>query len=954
MKRYHIIVSVLAAFALVGCQDISMEQPTPSMSERFSGPLTLYATWGDESDTKTAVQDDGVSVWWTTGEKINVFSGAAYSGLFTSTNTEPAASAYFSGGLSAVPGVTANDDDLIWAVYPYDETNTCDGQTVTVGIPSHQTASVGTFADKLFPAVACSSSMENMRFYNVCGGACFTVTASNIRSVTFAGKNGEILSGTVQVAMNSDGRPVVQSVSDGETQVTVYAPSDEGVFTPGVRYYAVLIPQVLGNGMDVSFRTSSQMGTFELKKSITVNRSRFGLLEGKDKGLTFSNMPIDRLAFPDEAFGDYVFSNFDLDGDGILSEDECNSVEQIFVSTETVSSVEGIGFFPNLLRLYCYGERKWNSQAQQYECGKLTSLDLSGNTKLQLLNCSKNQLSSLDLTKNSALQDIDCASNSLTTLDVSKNTSLNYISCGDNSISSLDVSKNTVLQYLYCYNNQLSSLDVSKNTLLQALDCGGNQLSSLDVSKNTDLLNLYCYSCELSSLDVSKNTILQALECGNNQLTSLDVSKNTDLQYLYCYYNQLSSLDVSKNTDLRYISCYNCQLFSLDVSKNTLLQTLDCGSNQLTSLYVSKNTELLYLYCYSNQLSSLDVSKNTLLQTLECEYNQIPSLDVSNNPDLLYLYCYNNQISSLDVSNNAALRYLICYYNQLTSLDVSNNPNLYYLYCNYNLLTELDLSENLNLYYLQCRNNNDLSTIYLSEGQTISRLYKPDATVIVYVQNISADAFEDAAFREYVLNNIDTNGNGTISERERKAVTSIEITSGSISTLKGVEYFPNLASLKVLNVGLSALDVSSNTVLEELYCSGNSLSSLSVGANQALRELYCNGNSISTLDVSNNAALEKLDVRNNPITSLDLQKNGALQTLWCRDNQFTELDLSVNLLLKSLYCKDSPKLATVWVAKGHSFTTLEKDSSTTVKEKSSGNGGGAEGFRENGAGSWDE
>ena len=913
MKRYHIIVSVLAAFALVGCQDISMEQPTPSMSERFSGSLTLYATWGDESDTKTAVQDDGVSVWWTTGEKINVFSGAAYSGLFTSTNTEPAASAYFSGSLSAVPGVTGSDDDLIWAVYPYNEANTCDGQTVTVGVPSHQTASVGTFADKLFPAVACSSSMENMRFYNVCGGACFTVTASNIRSVTFAGKNGEILSGTVQVAMNSDGRPVVQSVSDGETQVTVYAPSDEGVFTPGVRYYAVLIPQVLENGMDVSFRTSSQMGTFELKKSITVNRSRFGLLEGKDKGLTFSNMPIDRLAFPDEAFGDYIFANFDSDGDGVLSEAERNNVQSISISTETIASVEGIGFFPNLTWLYCAGFQNWNSQTQQYEYGRLTSLDVSGNPNLETLYCSYNRVSSLD---------------------VSNNTALLSFECGGNLLTSLDVSKNTALQSLYCFSNQLTTLDVSKNTALQNLYCFANQLSSLDVSKIVSLKDLNCYSNQLSSLDVSKNTALLYLNCGNNPLGSLDVSKNVNLQTLYCYANQLSSLNVVSNTALLNLYCYNNQLSSLNVSKNTNLKTLSCGSNQLTVLDVSKNTELTNLSCYNNQLSSLDVSKNIAL---------------------LYLICYaNRQIGTLDVSANVNLIQLDCEAIGISTLDLSHNPELGYLYCCSNNLTELDLSENPKMYYLNCRYNDALSTIYLSEGQSIQTLNKPDATAIVYVQNISADAFEDAAFREYVLNNIDTNGNGTISDRERKAVTAIDISSGSIATLKGVEYFPNLTSLKVLNVGLSSMDVSSNNLLEVLNCGGNSLESLDVTANTALKELYCNGNSISALNVSKNASLEKLDVRNNPITSLDIASNSVLNTLWCANNQFSELDMSVNLLLKSLYCKNSPLLSTVWVAKGHTFSTLEKDSKTTIREKSSGNGGGAEGFNVIDSGSWDE
>lgn len=881
MKRFHILI-VLAALALVGCEELSTDQPE-MMTNRFSGPLTLYATWSDESETKTAVQNDGVSVWWTTSEEINVFSGAAYSGLFTSTNAEPAASAYFSGSLNPVPGVSGNANDAYWAVYPYSETNTSDGQSITVSVPSHQTASEGTFADNLFPAVAKSATMDNMHFYNICGGACFTVSAANIRSVTFTGKGGETLSGVVRVSMDDNGRPFIQDVYNGETQVTVFAPAGEGAFTPGKRYYAVLIPQVLENGLDITFRTNSQMGTYELNKSVTITRSRFGMLEGKDNGVQYGNMPIDRLAFPDEQFGDYIFANFDSNKDGVLSAEECDAVTSINVSTDTVATVEGIEFFPNLQILDCYA------------------------------------------TNGTGL---------LKSLDVSKNLALRYLTCRSNQLTALDVSNNTNLLTLDCRNNHLTALDVSNNTALRNLSCNDNQLTALDVRNNTDLVFLYCYNNQLTSLNVNNNTALRTLNCSANLIASLNVANNTALEDLRCYSNELTTLNVTNNTDLLYLFCQNNEIASLDVTNNLSLQTLNCGSNSISSLNLSNNMALQDLRCYANLLTSLDVSRNTSLQRLSCYYN--------------------SEIGSLDLSANDQLIFLDCEKIGISSLDLSHNPNLDYLYCTDNQLTELDISENMNLNQLYCYNNPSLTTLYLSEGQTLSTLSKPASTAIVYVRNLGPVDFPDAVFRDYVFNNFDVNYNGIISHSERNAVNAIEIASGSISTLQGVEFFPNLTSLKVLNVGLSTLNVSANTALVELYCSGNSLTSLNVMANTALKELYCNSNSLDSLDVSCNVALEKLDIRNNPIVSLDLSHNGALNTLWCQSNQFTELDLSLNLLLKNLYCKNSPMLATVWVAKGHSFDTLEKDISTTIKEKSSGDGGGAEGFNQSEEGQWDE
>ena len=99
------------------------------------------------------------------------------------------------------------------------------------------------------------------------------------------------------------------------------------------------------------------------------------------------------------------------------------------------------------------------------------------------------------------LMDFACSKNgaNLTALDPSHNTQLTELFCWENNLSSLDVSKNTQLTGLYCSYNTLTSLDVSKNTQLTRLYCFSNTLSSLDVSKNTQLKALICHGNNFST-----------------------------------------------------------------------------------------------------------------------------------------------------------------------------------------------------------------------------------------------------------------------------------------------------------------------------------------------------------------------------------------------------------------------------------------------------------------------
>jgi Leucine-rich repeat (LRR) protein len=75
---------------------------------------------------------------------------------------------------------------------------------------------------------------------------------------------------------------------------------------------------------------------------------------------------------------------------------------------------------------------------------------------------------------------------------------------------------------------------------------------------------------------------------------------------------------------------------------------------------------------------------------------------------------------------------------------------------------------------------------------------------------------------------------------------------------------------------LASLDVSNNTVLEELECNKNQLTSFDVSNNTALVIFDCSKNQLTDLNVTNLLDLHILDCRNNQLTSLDVSNNSRI------------------------------------------------------------------------------
>jgi len=211
----------------------------------------------------------------------------------------------------------------------------------------------------------------------------------------------------------------------------------------------------------------------------------------------------------------------------------------------------------------------------------------------------------------------------------------------------------------------------------------------------------------------------------------------------------------------------------------------------------------------------------------------------------------------------------------------------------------------------------------------------------------------DANFKSYLVSNpaINTNGDNEIQVSEATAFNGeINVSNKGIWLLSGIEYFTEITGLdcslnviqqldlsnnkKLINLNCSGitvdeygyneapdgqietLNLTQNTNLKKLICSGNRLTNLDISKNLQLQYLDCsynrnynynNGNEeiyIRNLDTSKNTNLRHLDVHNNQISKLDISKNIELEFLNCNYNKLSNLNISYNYKLKNLHCKN--------------------------------------------------
>jgi Leucine-rich repeat (LRR) protein len=482
------------------------------------------------------------------------------------------------------------------------------------------------------------------------------------------------------------------------------------------------------------------------------------------------------------------------------------------------------------------------------------------------------------------IEAIDCSRLNVSSLEgIALFTNLTSLICSGNNLTSIDISANPSLITFVCDSNNLEELNVSANRALVALSCSGNRLTSLNVASNKDLKTLICNDNKLLSLTVTKNTKLETLLCQDNDIIRMmDLSNNLSLKMMNCKNNrQLARLYLKagqkietllKDDDVTNIKYFGEEGLSIDIpdenfrnylvenfDKNEdseiskeealLIKTINCSNKDINSLSgMEYLVNLQDLNCSGNNLTSLSLSANTALRTLDCSDNQLSTMDIIGCTELRQLYCENNNLTSLNVMRNTKLTDVDCQNNRLSSLNIRRNPDMK---------------------TLMCVNNNSGFIVYMASSQTSVNV---SAGAIKDYTNVAGVTIEDAPFEDYLISNFDKNGDGSIDNTERDAVTNITCRDLNISSLEGINAFTNLLTLDCSGNNLTSLELS-GTKLMIVYCNDNKLKTINVSGCTALEWLYCPGNELRELDLSNNLSL----------TVLDCMENGYLQKVYLKD-----------------------------------------------------------------------
>ena len=556
----------------------------------------------------------------------------------------------------------------------------------------------------------------------------------------------------------------------------------------------------------------------------------------------------------------------------------------------------------------------------------LMSLDLNQNIALEHLNCSYNNLSYLDVSQNIALEYLNCANNELYLLNANQNFNLTYLKCSNNHIPYLDLSQDTSLITLICgedvisgfgppwmaqvisYGNNLKSLDLSQNFNLTYLNCSNNGLVNLDL-KNGNNSNFTNFNCKNNPdlVCISVDDTLWADTNWTNLQSGNSISFNTNCPFVDIYTSIPDSMFEVTLINLGHDSIQDGQVLTSNISNIDSLDLSGTGVSDLTG--IEDFRQLSYLNCNMNELANFDISQNQLLENLRCRCSGLDNLDISQNSKLSVLDCgndifsgtmpcqnsnNNNIISSLNLNHNLLLTSLGIAGNNFETLDITRNLILDDLRCQNNNLKVLDLrnGNNTNFTYFNALNNDSLYCIASDNSAWSSAnwinipsqsffsnfcnyyTYVPDMVFEQNLINQGYDNFIDGQVLTNLITNIDT--------LDLSGIFSGTIPiSPPIQDLTGIEDFISLIYLNCSEHFIDSLNLSQNTLLSYLDCSGlgvHGLSHLNVSQNLNLDYLNCNRNNLLNLDVSNNPALTDLECYDNQLTSLDL-RNGNNQNL---------------------------------------------------------------------------
>ena len=269
----------------------------------------------------------------------------------------------------------------------------------------------------------------------------------------------------------------------------------------------------------------------------------------------------------------------------------------------------------------------------------------------------------------------------------------------------------------------------------------------------------------------------------------------------------------------------------------------------------SKNTTIIFnendiakletIYNNNSDVCDWDLSDPTTCNGIIWNDNgNVESIDFS----------YMNLEGTLDLSNFSSLKSLNLSGNNLTSVNLDNCSSLEEIDCSFNKLTTLDLSDCTNLTSVTCCYNyldtHEGSTLY----NKLDDLMFSDCYVNYYPQSVPDNATFDTTELNALKTFANTNNNNT-------ALNWLD-DSGNIDTEKlqnnilfeydGSKH--HVVAIDISDLDISgALDLTSLSLLQEIYCENTKITTLNTKGCTKLETLKCDGCELTSITLPSNA-----------------------------------------------------------------------------------------------------
>lgn len=233
------IICFMSLLGIASCSDSNEEL----------ADTTQISTTGDW----VAVLIDGLYTKWSAGDTV----------LLLQNGQTAFAEALQSGNISSFSSDMESafvESNPLYGIYPAGNMVSFDNESVTVSIPSVQTAGNEGYDEKAAVSVARTVS-DSLCFQSVCGGIKLNFQMSGVTKVELESVDGYALSGKAKLKWNEQGLPVVAEISDASYILTFNAPDESG-FLPGKDFFISTLPCDLYGGYRLSIYKSGLVADY--------------------------------------------------------------------------------------------------------------------------------------------------------------------------------------------------------------------------------------------------------------------------------------------------------------------------------------------------------------------------------------------------------------------------------------------------------------------------------------------------------------------------------------------------------------------------------------------------------------------------------------------------------------------------------------------------------------------